>query len=136
MSFNLVLLYSFVYLEDFLGRWAICNNQLFVFKLIDLCRQCNFIGKTFKNHNFQRADIVSDPNFSEFCNWLDHHKWRRTTVSGAMAGMAAGAGMGGAKVITLSLNSKILVHLCFFLLNILNIFYKLNLYSRYRKISN
>ena len=94
------------------------------------------MGKTFENHNFQRADIVSDPNFSEFCNWLDHHKWRRTTVSGAMAGMAAGAGMGGAKVISLSLNSKILVHLCFFLLNILNIFYKLNLYSRYRKISN
>ena len=72
------------------------------------------MGKTFENHNFQRADIVSDPNFSEFCNWLDHHKWRRTTVSGAMAGMAAGAGMGGAKVISLSLNSKILVHLCFF----------------------
>ena len=49
--------------------------------------------------HLQRADIVADPHFAEFCNWLNHHKWRRTTVSGAMAGMAAGAGMGGAKVI-------------------------------------
>ena len=42
--------------------------------------------------------MTEDPNFAEFSNWLEHHKRRRTTVSGAMAGMAAGAGMGGAKV--------------------------------------
>ena len=57
-----------------------------------------FYGSSELKNYFQRADIVADPNFAEFCNWLDHHKWRRTTVSGAMAGMAAGAGMGGAKV--------------------------------------
>ena len=39
-----------------------------------------------------------DPNFAEFYNWLQHRNRRRKTVSGAVAGMAAGAGMGGAKV--------------------------------------
>ena len=46
----------------------------------------------------QRADTTADPNFAEFCDWLEHHKWRRSTVTGAVAGMAAGAGMVGAKV--------------------------------------
>ena len=48
----------------------------------------------------QRADTAADPNFAEFCDWLEHHKWRRSTVTGAVAGMAAGAGMVGAKVST------------------------------------
>ena len=48
----------------------------------------------------QRADTTADPNFAEFCDWLEHHKWRRSTVTGAVAGMAAGAGMVGAKVST------------------------------------
>ena len=48
----------------------------------------------------QRADTTADPNFAEFCDWLEHHKWRRSTVTGAVAGMAAGAGMVGAKVNT------------------------------------
>ena len=48
----------------------------------------------------KRADTTADPNFAEFCDWLEHHKWRRSTVTGAVAGMAAGAGMVGAKVLT------------------------------------
>ena len=48
----------------------------------------------------QRADTTADPNFAEFCDWLEHHKWRRSTVTGAVTGMAVGAGMVGAKVST------------------------------------